>query len=59
MKARCLKVAESEQFSITYKDDGGDLINISDDEDLQEAYSVANEMGGQVSFMIKPRESSG
>lgn len=59
MKARCLKVAESEQFSITYKDDGGDLINISDDEDLQEAYTVANEMGGKVSFLINPRESNG
>ena len=48
LKARCEKVSgHSDQFSITYKDDGGDLINISDDEDLQEAYSVGtNSLGG-------------
>jgi hypothetical protein len=58
LKAKCEKVAGlSEQFSITYQDDGGDLINISDDEDLQEAYSVAvNNLGGQVAFQIKPIE---
>jgi len=55
-----VKVAgHDDQFSITYKDDGGDLINISDDEDLQEAYSVGiNNLGGQLSFQIKPRENA-
>lgn len=28
-------------FSITYEDDTGDLINVSDDEDLQSAYEFA------------------
>ena len=57
LKARCDKVAgPNEQFTITYKDDGGDLICVSDDEDLQEAYSVAvNNLGGQVSFNIGSR----
>ena len=60
LKARCVKVAgHVDQLSITYKDDGGDLINISDDEDLQEAYSVGiNKLGGQLSFLIKPRENA-
>jgi hypothetical protein len=59
LKERCVKLAgQSDNFSITYKDDGGDIINISDDEDLQEAYSVGlNNLGGQLSFQINQREN--
>ena len=32
---------KSGQFSITYEDDTGDKINVSDDEDLLAAYDVA------------------
>lgn len=58
LKARCEKLAgHADQFSITYKDDGEDWINISDDEDLQEAYSVGiNNLGGQLALNIKPRD---
>ena len=44
------------QFSITYKDDTGDIINVSDDEDLFAAYDVAEgSLGGQLKFEVKPR----
>jgi len=48
----------SNQFTITYKDDTGDIINVSDDEDLFAAYDVAEgSLGGQLKFEVKPRPS--
>ena len=47
LKDKCLKVARCPKFSITYTDNTGDEINVSDDEDLTEAYDVAeNALGG-------------
>ena len=34
LKERCLKVAKAEEVTITYTDNTGDVINVSDDEDL-------------------------
>jgi len=46
-------------FSITYVDDLGDNINVSDDEDLITAYEVAGtHMKGNLKFEIKPRAGS-
>jgi hypothetical protein len=47
----------TDQFSITYEDDTGDTINVSDDEDLFSAYDVAeNFLNRQLRLNIKPRE---
>lgn len=35
------KLIASEAYSITYTDDCGDVINVSDDEDLMAAFEVA------------------
>jgi hypothetical protein len=46
------------QYSITYVDDTGDTINVSDDEDLQTAYEVAeNSMNRHLKLQIKRREN--
>ena len=40
-------------MEITYADDVGDLINVSDDEDLSVAYEVAeNYMNCQIKFQV-------
>ena len=45
------------QYALTYKDDTGDIINVSDDEDLHAAYDHAEEsLGGKLKFEIKPRQ---
>jgi len=46
------------QYALTYKDDTGDIINVSDDEDLHAAYEVADDaLGGQLKLEVKPRSS--
>jgi len=61
VKAQMCKGTASEyvkagQYSITYEDDTGDIINVSDDEDLQAAYDVAeNSMNRQLKLSIKKR----
>lgn len=46
-------------FTITYEDDGGDIIQVSDDEDLMAAYDVAeNFLNRQLKLQIKPDEAS-
>jgi hypothetical protein len=48
----------SNQYAITYEDDTGDIINVSDDEDLHAAYDVAEDaLGGQLKLEVKPRNS--
>ena len=48
----------SNQFAITYKDDTGDVINVSDDEDLFAAYDVAETaLGKQLKLQVEPRPS--
>lgn len=45
-------------FAITYTDDTGDVINVSDDEDLHAAYDVAeNFMNRQLKLQIKQRDN--
>jgi hypothetical protein len=47
---------KTQDFCITYEDSTGDAINVSDDEDLQEAYDVAqSELKGQLKLSIKAR----
>jgi len=44
-------------LQITYEDDGGDIINVSDDEDLLSAYEIAeSSMNGQLKFKVEPRK---
>lgn len=46
----------SDQFQIVYEDETGDIINVSDDEDLLAAYDVAeNALGRQLKLQIQPR----
>lgn len=46
------------QYALTYKDDTGDVINVSDDEDLHAAYEVAEDaLGGQLKLEVKARSS--
>lgn len=46
----------SDQYAITYEDDTGDIINVSDDEDLHAAYEVADDaLGGQLKLQVKAR----
>ena len=45
-------------MEITYQDEVGDVINVSDDEDLLTAYEIAEtSMAGQLKFFIKPRQA--
>lgn len=45
-------------MEITYQDDVGDVVYVSDDEDLLAAYDVAeSSMKGQIKFFIKPRKT--
>ena len=45
---------EEGMCKITYKDDAGDKINISDDEDLTEAYEVARDyLNNQLKLVIE------
>lgn len=46
----------ADQYAIQYTDDTGDVINVSDDEDLISAYEVAESaLGGNLKFEIRPR----
>ena len=47
---------KSNQYQIVYEDETGDIINVSDDEDLLAAYDVAEtSLGRQLKLQIKPR----
>lgn len=47
---------QSGLYQIVYEDDTGDIINLSDDEDLLAAYEVAEtSMGRQLKLQIQPR----
>jgi len=47
------------QYALQYQDDTGDIINVSDDEDLYAAYEVAEEpLGGQLKLSVKSRPSA-
>ena len=47
---------QAQDLSVTYADDTGDIINVSDDEDLITAYEVAGtHMKGNIKFEIRPR----
>lgn len=47
---------KTETYCIQYVDDTGDVINVSDDEDLHTAYDVAeNFLGKQLKLQIRPR----
>jgi len=49
----------TDQYAVTYEDDTGDVINVSDDEDLFAAYDVAeNCLNRQLKLNIKPRPRS-
>jgi hypothetical protein len=49
----------SDQYKIVYEDNNGDVINVSDDEDLLTAYDVAqNELGLKLKFNIQPLEDA-
>lgn len=51
------KLISSGNYQITYTDDTGDIINVSDDEDLQAAYEVAeSSMGNQLKLNVQPRQ---
>jgi len=46
----------ADNFQIVYQDDTGDIINLSDDEDLLAAYDVAEtSLAKQLKLEIKPR----
>lgn len=46
-------------MEITYTDDVGDVINVSDDEDLFVAYEVAeSSMNNQIKFLVQPRKKA-
>jgi hypothetical protein len=46
----------TDQYAIQYADETGDIINVSDDEDLLSAYEVAESaLGGNLKFEIRPR----
>ena len=48
----------SNQYALTYTDDAGDVINVSDDEDLHAAYDVAEEsLGSQLKLAVQSRKS--
>ena len=50
---------QSGHYQIVYEDDTGDIINLSDDEDLLAAYEVAEtSMGRQLKLKIQPRPGS-
>ena len=56
-KGATAKFIQSNQFSITYEDDTGDVINLSDDEDLLAAYDVAEtSLNRQLKLNINARE---
>jgi hypothetical protein len=47
------------QYALQYQDDTGDIINVSDDEDLFAAYEVAEEsLGSQLKLNVKARPSA-
>lgn len=47
---------EKNMMEITYEDDSGDIISVSDDEGLMAAYEVAqSSMKGRLKFFVKPR----
>ena len=51
-------VVLTDQYALTYKDDTGDIINVSDDDDLHAAYEVAEDaLGGQLKLEVKNRAS--
>ena len=58
VKAQILKKQPNLEFAVTYEDDQGDTINVSDDEDLTAAYDVAREhLKGRIKFHVRPRET--
>ena len=53
-KAQMVSADEEGMCKITYQDDAGDKINISDDEDLAEAYEVARDyLNNQLKLVIE------
>ena len=52
------KSIKADRFAVTYEDDTGDTINLSDDEDLLAAYDVAENhiSNKQLKLKILPRE---
>lgn len=52
------KSVKADRFAVTYEDDTGDTINLSDDEDLLAAYDVAENhiLNKQLKLKIVPRE---
>lgn len=56
---KSLALMEKNMMEITYTDDVGDVINVSDDEDLFVAYEVAeSSMNNQIKFFVQPRKKS-
>ena len=56
-KGKSSDFVKSGHFSITYKDETEDIINISDDEDLLAAYDVAEtSLNRKLKLVIQPRE---
>jgi len=56
---KSLELMEKNMMEITYTDDVGDVINVSDDEDLAVAYEVAeSSMNNQIKFLVQPRKKS-
>ena len=50
---KSLELMEKNQLEIVYTDDVGDVINVSDDEDLLVAYEVAEtSMNNQIKFTV-------
>lgn len=57
-KGNMQEMIQQNAFAITYTDDTGDVINVSDDEDLFTAYEVAETcLGNQLKLNVKPREA--
>lgn len=56
---KSLELMDKNMMEITYTDDVGDVINVSDDEDLFVAYEVAeSSMNNQIKFLVQPRKKS-
>jgi len=53
----CFPELKSGQFSITYKDEEGDEIEVINDADLAEAMAVFNAIGRVLSFSISPKST--
>jgi len=52
------KLINAKAYAITYTDETGDVINLSDDEDLMTAYEVAEtSLGNQLKLNVVPRNN--